>query len=754
MEKNTEPLPLKTESTFDSLFSHLFPGGFLPSILGLMLLLLVGWIGHETVEREVKNNLSAQLQTTLNANVVALKLWIENKRSDSKVWSKEPTVKNDILSLAEKTSNGNWNGEKLLQTRELKRLRQLLRPVCEQYGYIGFVLINKTGLQIAALLDEPVGKHMLIDRSDFVKRSLKGETLVSLPFPGEVALPDIDGEWRTDFPTMFVSTPVRDEEGKIVAVFSFRIRPETEFSRILETSRTGLTGETYAFDANGSMISDSRFNEQMKASGLLPNRPHSHSILNVHLHDPSPKQISKNRTMPIPREHQPLTKMAASATKGESGFDVRGYSNYQGIPVIGAWTWLPQYHFGLATEIQLEEAFKPLNILKIAFIFLFVLLIISLSISLILRIRQRSIEHQRNQAEKVKEELNRKNQLILEAAGEGIYGLDMDGRTTFINPSAARMIGYHPEELIGKYLHSILHHSKKNGDPYPDDLCPINQAFKDGQIHHSIDEVFWKKDGTCFPVEYISTPIWNEGKIVGAVVMFKDITERRKSEEQLKSSWEQLRKLYSHLQSVREEERTRIAREVHDELGQDLTAIKMDLSWLGEKFFPENKLFNEKIHGIDQLLDTTIETVQRISGDLRPPILDVLGLTAAIEWQAQLVQKRTGIKYIFKAHPENITLDKERSTDIFRIFQETLTNVTRHSQANEIQIGLNHTNGHVLLEVKDNGRGISEREVQDVNSLGLTGMRERANLWKGKIQIIGTPGKGTTVQLDIPCAKN
>ncbi|MFQ5443722.1 MAG: cache domain-containing protein, partial [Nitrospinales bacterium] len=302
MTDHSKKFPLKPEVHFPSFISHVFPGGFPLSVFGLILLLFVGWLGYETVGREVKNNLSAQLQATLDANVVALKLWIETKRSDIKAWSNLPSIKKDILSLVEKTSKGNWNTEKLLQTQDLKMLRQYLRPVCEQYGYIGFVLMDQTGLQIAALLDEPIGKRMLIDRSDFFKQSLSGKTLVSLPFPGEVALPDTEGDWRTDYPTMFVSTPVHNEAGKIVAVFSFRIRPETEFTHILETSRTGQTGETYAFDASGTMISDSRFNGQLKETGLLPYQSHVSAILNIHLHDPSPKQVSKNRRVQVPRE--------------------------------------------------------------------------------------------------------------------------------------------------------------------------------------------------------------------------------------------------------------------------------------------------------------------------------------------------------------------------------------------------------------------------------------------------------------------
>lgn len=157
---------------------------------------------------------------------------------------------------------------------------------------------------------------------------------------------------------------------------------------------------------------------------------------------------------------------------------------------------------------------------------------------------------ERARAEEALEELRRQNELILNAAGEGIYGLDTQGNTTFVNPAAARMIGYEPAELIGKPQHDILHHSKPDGTPYPREECPIYAAFKDGAVHHVTDEVFWRKDGTTFPVEYISTPIRDEhGKLIGAVVTFKDVTERTRADEALRKALMEVKQLKSRLQA-------------------------------------------------------------------------------------------------------------------------------------------------------------------------------------------------------------
>ena len=168
----------------------------------------------------------------------------------------------------------------------------------------------------------------------------------------------------------------------------------------------------------------------------------------------------------------------------------------------------------------------------------------------------------------------------------------------------------------------------------------------------------------------------------------RDITERKKAEEQLKGSTEQLRALSAHLQSVREEERTLISREIHDELGQELTGLKMDLSWLVKRLSKNQKSLISKTESMLKLVDSTIQTVRRISSELRPGVLDDLGLIAAIEWQAQDFENRTGITCDFSSSVEEIGLDRDRSTAVFRIFQETLTNVSRHAKATRVKISL------------------------------------------------------------------
>jgi len=227
-------------------------------------------------------------------------------------------------------------------------------------------------------------------------------------------------------------------------------------------------------------------------------------------------------------------------------------------------------------------------------------------------------------------------------------------------------------------------------------------------------------------------------------------SQRQAAVDQLKISREELRSLSLHLQTAIEQERTRIAREIHDILGQELTALKMDLSWLAKRLTHEETLLLGKSKSMAALIDRTIEDVQRISSELRPGILDDLGLTAAIEWQAEEFQRRTGIHCVVKYNREDIALGKGLSTTIFRIFQEALTNVMRHANATEVSVRLEQQNDEITLEVMDNGKGIPQARISDHNSLGLIGIRERVRFWHGQVDITGWPNKGTRVSVRIP----
>lgn len=362
---------------------------------------------------------------------------------------------------------------------------------------------------------------------------------------------------------------------------------------------------------------------------------------------------------------------------------------------------------------------------------------------------------ERRSAEEQLDRLHHHNQVVLNSAGEGIYGVDREGRLTFVNPAAAKMFGWEAQALIGQSLHALVHQTDFTGQPLTVQPCPIVETITEGELREHVDSTFWRKDGTSFPVEYVSTPIQERGEIVGAVVVFKDTTERKRAEAQLQDSLRRLRKLSGRLEGIREEERGRIARELHDELGVGLTCLKIDLSRLGgligERLVPRDRAkVDEKVRGMKEQVDSTITSVQRIVAELRPGVLDDLGLVAAIEWQCRDFQRRTGIVCCCTVSHEDLRVDPEHATAVFRICQEALTNVTRHAQATEVQVRLEDEGIGLLLQVRDNGRGIPQERLADAKSFGLLGMRERAGLLGGDVQINTHEGEGTTILLRVP----
>ncbi|MGA7145887.1 MAG: histidine kinase, partial [Desulfobacterales bacterium] len=236
---------------------------------------------------------------------------------------------------------------------------------------------------------------------------------------------------------------------------------------------------------------------------------------------------------------------------------------------------------------------------------------------------------------------------------------------------------------------------------------------------------------------------------MAAALELREVREYE-AKEALERSREQLRDLASYLQDVREQERTRIAREIHDDFGQSLTILKMDLSWLKKHMIQDQPEVQNKIDAMFKVIDTSLQTLHIVSSELRPVILDDFGLESAIEWQAEEFQKRTGVRCYVYSSVSDLDLTKEQSTAIFRIFQEALTNIMRHSGATKVDVRLEMSKDTLTLEVADNGRGITETEIGDSQSFGLLGIRERLYPLNGKVDFIGHPNKGTRVIVRVP----
>ena len=368
---------------------------------------------------------------------------------------------------------------------------------------------------------------------------------------------------------------------------------------------------------------------------------------------------------------------------------------------------------------------------------------------------------------------------LLESTGEGIFGIDMDGRCTFINRAGAEQLGYAPAEVLGRNMHELAHHSHGDGAHYPEQLCPIFNAFRKALPCRIDSELFWRKNGSAFAVEYSSYPIVDGGVVQGAVVTFVDISARRQAEDALRQAHavleqrvsertlalsealQQLRELSAYTHSVREEERTRIAREVHDELGSLLVALKMDVGWLDKRLQDLGSLpavsgqqqrdtMRRKCQNMGRLIETAVDNVGRIITDLRPSILDHQGLWAALDWQAHEFVQSAELALDWQMDvSEAAAPPEQQAIAIFRIFQEMLSNVGRHAQASRVAITIQATAKEIHIRVQDNGRGAAPEAFEAANAYGVMGMRERARHWGGTLEITSQIGLGSLFHLRI-----
>lgn len=341
-------------------------------ILAAVLLGTVGWFLRGSIETSLKTDLRSELQTILAADVKALELWMRSQETTA------VSVTGDlrVIELSEKlvavAARPDVKQLDLLQAPELEQLRAELEPVLAAHGYNGWVLVDSVPRIVASkrneLVNAPLPKD---DQSAVLDRVLNGKATVSAPRKSSVMLPALDGTLKVGVPTMFAWAPVRNKAGEVIAALGLRIRPELEFTDILQIARAGETGETYAFNRDGVFLSNSRFNDQLRQIGLL--RDDEDSILNMQMRNPEVDMTLGGRPEKR-RSEQPPTYVAAAIAEGKPGVSVEGYPDYRGVPSVDAWTWLDEYQFGVAASQDAAEAFEPLYLLRKVFWAMFALL--------------------------------------------------------------------------------------------------------------------------------------------------------------------------------------------------------------------------------------------------------------------------------------------------------------------------------------------------------------------------------------------
>jgi PAS domain S-box-containing protein len=335
---------------------------------------------------------------------------------------------------------------------------------------------------------------------------------------------------------------------------------------------------------------------------------------------------------------------------------------------------------------------------------------------------------------------------LFEASEDGVVITSEDGRILAINQACRRLFAI-PKRANLKKLYVPDFYAN------PQDRTAYLRTMKQKGFVSNYEIAYRKTDGKTFTGTITATLQKDAADRPIFMGIIRDITQRKQHEQELRKSRRELRNLSEHLHILLEEQKKKISRRIHDELGQQLTALKMDLYWLNRHFSDHPPLLSDKIGSMSQVLDDTIHTVQNLCEELRPALLDNLGLIDALEWQINSFRQHTGLEILWNVSPRNLELAPEDATLIFRLFQETLNNIFHHARAGRVIIALKKVANLIKLTIRDDGRGITETQINNPRSFGLLGMRERVDARGGQIKIRGLAGKGTEVAIKIPLSK-
>lgn len=482
----------------------------------------ISWQLQSGIEDKTRTEMAESLNTVLGATHQAVRSWTKEHQAATKVWANTAEIRAATKSLLAQSHDQ----QTLLESAAQAKTRAWLRPVLTGKGYQGYFIIGPDQINLASSRDQNIGhKNLLITQQAFFQKIWSGETAISLPEKSDVPLPDKNGKLRDSLPTMFVGAPINDESGKVLAVFTFRINPADDFASILQQGRIGNTGESYAFNKQGLMISNSRFNDQLRNIGLIDKT--KEAILNIKITDPTVNLLQGEENI-LPENQRSLTLMASNAVAGQSGINLDGYRDYRGVSVISAWRWDDQLGFGIATELDADEAFKTIHTTRYTIITLTLLLILLSFGMMVIYFNNRARKH----AQQALGESEARLTNFFQATFEGIF-LHEDGKILDVNPATTAVFGYDPNENIGRNLLEFV---------VPESREMILAHMAAG--HEGPYEVgIVAKDGSTIPVEVLAKSIELHGKQI-RVAGLRDITERKQAEAALRESDQYNRMLF------------------------------------------------------------------------------------------------------------------------------------------------------------------------------------------------------------------
>ena len=469
------------------------------------------WGVLSRVEAGAKADIGKSLNATLEAAHSSIRNQAKAEKNTVKVWADNSQIQRAVAELLElpQTPAALANSDAQVD------LRVMEKSFFSALGYRGFFVIGKNNINLASSRNKNIGVvNLLSGQGDFLDRVWAGETLVSLPQVSDVPLEDITGKMVEGLATEFVATPIKSVGGDVIAILAFRLDPDESFSPILLHRFFGKSGETYAFDRHGHMLSESRFNATLQQIGLISDA--IHSDLNIQIRDPGVNMVLGQKPV-VARDKQPLTTMAKSATAGNRSINLDGYRDYRGVPVVGAWLWDAELGFGIATEMEAEEAYASFK--SIRFI---IILFSGLAIGVLIVLSGLSLRSRRQIVESEKRYRN-----VINSTAEGYGKIDPQGRLLEVNKAFCDMLGMTPDEMLGKHPYEFstgenrVHFERK-----------ISEVATSNQRQY--DVVFENKLGKAVHAHVSATSIKDSSdNVTGAFAFFTDITERKEAEHEL-----------------------------------------------------------------------------------------------------------------------------------------------------------------------------------------------------------------------------
>lgn len=492
--------------------THLFIIIFMAIFLALGV-----WVVQTKIANNARADVGRSLTIIRDTTHQALKTWFKDQKAAAVAWADDPRIRESTAQLLALSPHQST----LQDSADQQALRAWFLRIQKATHYRGYFVVGPNHINLASSRDQNIGvENLLVGQEGFLAGVWAGRPAIGLPTRSDVPLTDNHGRLVSGLPSMFVAAPIHNDADEVIAIFMFRLDPEEGFTNILERGRIGNTGETYAFDSEGRLISQSRFDDRLQEIGLIP--AGEHGMLNLLIRDPGENLIEGGEAI-APRNQQPLTHMAKSAIRSEAGIDSNGYRDYRGVPVVGAWMWDTELGLGISTELDVQEAYQTLNATRLAIVTLTVftlfLLIGATAIYTLYR--------QRKQTEEALRDSNQYNRMLFDETTIGLALCQMNGQLVDINPAYASILGRTVEKTLKLSYWDIT--SEKYAK---DERAQIQSLEKTGR-YGPYEKEYIHADGHLVPVRLSGRLLEKDGeKYIWSSV--EDITGQKQAEEELR----------------------------------------------------------------------------------------------------------------------------------------------------------------------------------------------------------------------------